>query len=242
MIPKIVHYVWLGNGKKSPIVNQCMESWKVFLSDYEIREWSDKDLLQIPMCHYALQAYELKKWAFVSDYIRLLALYEYGGLYFDTDFEVFGNLDSFLDCDGFFCAESRHTISTAIIAAKPKAPWIKAMLDEYEKLSFILENGNMNQLPNTKRVQKYLENTYGYCWSNEVQTFMDGLRVYPADFFSPLNCFTGLLKRTNRTVGMHHYDNTWKSSKDKIKKRLMQIGTRIIGEDNRARLVHLFGG
>ena len=98
----------------------------------------------------------------------------------------------------------------------------------------------MDKLPNTKRVQKYLEDCYGYKWSNDIQVFDNGLTIYPADYFSPLNCFTGVLKVTDRTVGIHHYDNTWKSKTDKIKKKIMQLGTRLIGEDNRAKLVRFF--
>ena len=153
--------------------------------------------------------------------------------------EILRNIDKFLKYRGFFCTESHYTVSTAIIAAEPHAPWIKDLLDEYENLSFRNEDGSLNKLPNTKRVQKYLQEKYQYHWSNQVQKFDDGLVVFPADYFSPLNCFTGVMNKTENTYSIHHYDNTWKSKKDKLKKKVMQIGTRVIGEENRARLVDI---
>lgn len=236
-IPRIIHYVWFGNGKKSAIVERSIRSWSTFLPDYQVMEWNEEAFDVTKACAYVKEAYEAKKWAFVSDYVRLKALYEYGGIYFDTDLEVFKNLDCFLKNEGFFCTESHYTVSTAIIAARPHVPWIKELLEEYEEIGFLNADGSMNKLPNTKRVQQYFEGKYGYHWSDKPQELEPGLIMYPAEYFSPLNCFTGVLNMTENTHAIHHYDNTWKSSSEKMKKRIMQIGTRIIGEDNRARLV-----
>lgn len=241
-IPRIIHSVWFGNGKKSKLVEQCENSWSTFLPDYKVMEWNEENFDVETACKYVREAYEAKKWAFVSDYVRLKALYEYGGLYFDTDLEVFRGLDKFLKNRGFFCTESHYTVSTAIIGAEPHAEWIKDLLDEYETLNFIDADGNMNKLPNTKRVQKYLEGKYRYHWSDKPEELAPGLVVYPEEYFSPLNCFTGVMKVTDNTYAMHHYDNTWKSKKDKLKKKAMQIGTRVIGEDNRAKLVQMKSG
>jgi len=239
-IPKIIHCVWLGNGKQSRIAMQSQNSWRVFAPDYEIKIWNENNFDLEGCCQYVKDAVKAKKWAFASDYIRLKVLYEYGGIYMDSDFEVLKDFSEFLQYDGFFCTESHYTVCTAIIAAKPHAEWIKDLLDEYEHLDFVKPNGKLNVMPNTKRVQAYLQKKYGYSWSNDVQKFDDGLVVFPAEYFSPLNCFTGVKKMTSNTYGIHHYDNTWKSRKDKIKKKLMQIGTRVIGEDLRAKLVCLF--
>ena len=236
-IPRIVHNVWFGNGQHSELAKKCMNSWDVYLPGYEIKTWDETNFDISSAPKYVQDAYAAKKWAFVSDYVRLKAIFDEGGIYFDTDMEIYQNLDSFLKHDGFFCTESHYTVSTAIIAAKPNAPWIKDLMDEYEHISFVKEGGTY--LPNTKRVQRYLKEKYGYHWSDKIQEYDDGLVIFPADVFSPLNCFTGAMNKTNRTVGIHHYDNTWKSNKDKIKKRVMQMGTRVIGEENRARLVAL---
>lgn len=241
-IPKIIHSIWIGNGKKSKIMEKSMESWKKFCPDYQIMEWNESNFDIENSCSYVREAYQEKKWAFVSDYIRLKVLYEYGGIYLDTDMEILRNIDKFLTNDGFLCTESHHTVSTALLAAKPRADWVKDLLEEYEILKFINPDGTYNKLPNTKRVQKYLEEKYKYSWSNEAQELVSGLVIYPSEYFSPLNCFTGVLSMSDHTYSIHHYDNTWKSKKDKIKKKIMQIGTRIIGEDNRARLVGLKNG
>lgn len=238
-IPKIIHSVWLGNGQKSQIVERSMESWKRFCSDYQFIEWNEGNFDIENSCEYVRQAYNEKQWAFVSDYIRLKALYEYGGIYLDTDMEILKNIDSFLKHKSFMCTESNYTVSTAILAAKPHAKWVKELLDEYESIKFINSDGSYNRLPNTKRIQKYLENKYSYCWSDNPKELEDGFVVYPRYYFSPLNCFTGVLNMTENTYGIHHYDNSWKSNSDKLKKKLMQIATRIIGEDRRAQLVNI---
>ncbi len=236
IIPKIIHSVWMGNGKKSDIVKKCEKSWETFANDYTIIEWNEQnfDLSQVPQ--YVKDAYKEKKWAFVSDYIRLKVLYDHGGIYLDTDMEFFKRIDNCLKYDGFFCTESNHTVSTAIIAAKPHAKWIKELLNEYNDLNFYNLDGTFNTIPNTKRVQLYLEKKYNYKRSSDIQKFDDGLIVFPSDYFSPLNCYDGRLKITSNTYGMHHYDNTWKSKKEKIKKKVLQFLTRIFGEEIRYKI------
>ena len=234
-IPRIIHKVWFGDGKYSKVAEKCMTSWETFLPGYDIKTWNEMNFDVSSAPQYVKDAYQNKKWAFVSDYVRLKDIYDEGGIYFDTDMEIYQNIDDFLKNDGFFCTESHYTVSTAVIAAKPHAPWIKDLLDEYDNISFVKENGTY--LPNTKRVQRYLESKYDYHWSNKLQVYQDGLVIFPSEYFSPLNCFTGVMRKTEKTVGMHHYDNTWKTRKDKLKKRVLQIGTRIIGEENRAKLV-----
>lgn len=238
-IPKIIHNVWIGKGKKSEVVKHSMESWTTFCPDYRRVEWTEENFDISKTCRYVAEAYSMKKWAFVSDYIRLKVLYEYGGIYLDTDMELLRSIDSFLKYRGFFCAESHYTVSTAIIAAEPHSPWIRELLEEYEGLTFINDDGTLNVLPNTKRVQNYLKAKYNYSWNGEVQELIPGFLVFPAEFFSPLNCYTGVKKMTSNTYGMHHYDNTWKSPVEKAKKRFLQIATCIIGEDNRAKMVEI---
>ncbi len=238
-IPRIIHSIWIGGCEKSSIDEQCRLSWETFLSDYQVIEWNETNFDIEHSCQYVQEAYKEGKWAFVSDYIRLKELYEYGGIYLDADMEALRNIDSFLKLPGFLCAESKHTVSTAIIAAEPRADWIKGLLDEYDTTPFINEDGTYNNIPNTKRVQAYLEETYNYHWSNEVQALGQELVVFPSEYFSPLNCYTGKLKVTNHTYMYHHYDNTWKSSSEKIKKKIMQIGTCVIGEDMRYKLVEI---
>ena len=146
-------------------------------------EWSEDNVDLENTCEYVKQAYEKKKWAFVSDYVRLKALYEYGGIYMDTDMEVLRNIDEFLTYDGFVCAESHHTVCTAIIAAKPHAEWVKELLDEYQHISFVKEDNSLDTLPNTKRLQRYLEKKYSYHWADTVQELEEGFMIFPQKYF-----------------------------------------------------------
>lgn len=237
-IPRIIHSVWIGKSKKSKIVEQSIDSWNTFLPDYTKIEWTEDNFDIENACQYVKDAYKAKKWAFVSDYIRLKCLYEYGGIYLDTDMEVLKNINNFLEDDGFLCAESHHTICTAIIAAKPQAIWVKELLNQYESMSFFNSDGTYNCIPNTKIFQKYLEQKFEYHWSNEIQRYNDILVVYPSEYFSPLNCFNGKLNETENTYTIHHYDNTWKSSKEKLKRKILQRITRICGEELRYRIVN----
>ena len=236
-IPRIIHSVWIGNGKKSKVVDQCMKSWNVFLPDYKKMEWNENNFDIENSCQYVKEAYKAKKWAFVSDYIRLKCLYEYGGIYLDTDMEVLRNLNVFLEKDSFLCAESHHTVCTAIIGTKPHADWIKDLLNMYETMAFYNSDGTYNCIPNTKVFQEYLERKFDYHWSDKIQEYSE-LVVYPSEYFSPLNCFDGRLNETNNTYTFHHYDNTWKSSKEKLKRKILQRITRICGEDLRYRIVN----
>ena len=238
-IPKIIHYVWVGNNKKSELVKRCMQSWNDKLHDFKIMEWNEKNFDISQSCKFVQEAYKNKKWAFVSDYIRLKCLYEYGGIYLDTDMEIFKGMDDLLKYDGFLCIESKQTISTAIIATKPKAKWIKDILDYYDNIEFIKKDGKENNVPNTKIVKKYLEDKMGYVFKKNRYLLNNNILILPQEYFSPLNCYTGKMNVTENTLGMHHYDNTWKSKKEKNKKKVMQFLTRIIGEDNRAKIVNL---
>ena len=241
-IPKIIHSVWIGGEKKSDACIKSEESWHTFCPEYKFIEWSESNF-DVSNCSsiYAREAYSEKKWAFSSDYIRLKVLYEYGGIYIDSDMELFKGFDEFLNLNGFIGAESHHTISCGIIGTIPHAKWILDLLDLYESISFYKDDGEIYKLPITKRVQKYFNETYMYNWKNVNQDFDDFI-VFTTDYFAPLNCFTGKLTITENTVSFHHGDNSWKNKSDKIKKKVMQIGTRIIGEDMRAKLVEFKSG
>lgn len=238
-IPRIIHCIWLGHGEKSAIVQQCINSWTTFLPDYEIREWTEENINLSDCPAYVQEAMEAGAFAFASDYLRLKALYEYGGIYLDTDLEVLRRLDRFLKLKGFLGAESKYTVSTALIAAEPHAEWIRELMKEYETGHFLLPDGKQNRLPNTKRVYRYLAQKYGYTSSEHTVRLEKDFYVYPTDVFSPINCFTGKAAYTGRSCTVHHYDNSWKKGSERIKKRILQAGTRIVGEEVRAGLVDM---
>lgn len=137
------------------------------------------------------------------------------------------------------CTESHYTLSLGIIGVVPKSEWIKELIEEYEATSFFNDQGEMNLLPINKRTQKLFEKRYQYHWSNDIQRFNDGLVVYPSEYFSPINPYTGVKRITEKTVMIHHYDNTWMNNSDKLKRKVKQIITRVVGEDLRAKIARL---
>lgn len=135
MIPKIIHYVWFGKGEKPEAVKNCIKSWKEHMPDYEIKEWNE-DNFDINYNEFTKKSYEAKKWAFTSDVARLWALYNYGGIYMDTDVMVFQSLDKFLKHSFFTGFENVHYPVTATIGAEKENNLIKEMLDIYEIKKF----------------------------------------------------------------------------------------------------------
>lgn len=135
MIPKKIHYVWLGKGEKNDRIKKCIESWKKYLPDYEIIEWNE-DNFDIEYNDFTKQSYELKKYAFTSDVIRLYALYKEGGIYMDTDVEVYKPLDEFLKEEGFTGFENINYPVCATMGAEKGNPIIKLMLDYYNCIDF----------------------------------------------------------------------------------------------------------
>ena len=220
-IPKIIHYCWFGNNKKDKFVNKCIKSWKKFLPDYELREWNDKDLENCEN-KYVLQAYKAKKYAFVSDYFRLFALYNYGGIYFDTDNEVFKSFDDLLNFDFFSGHEECNGVPypfTAVIGAQKNNKIIKNLLDEYDDISFINIDGSLNLKTNTIRVSEYFEKFYG------VTKPYDGsktIKLEENSFIFPQDWFCTYKKGVSYAV--HHFNYSWgKSKKESFLQKLFSV-------------------
>ncbi len=127
MIPKIIHYCWFGRGKLPELAFKCMDTWKKYLPDYQLRLWNE-DTFDITSHPYVFEAYQSKKYAFVTDYVRLYALYHFGGIYMDTDVEVIRNLDELLDLPGFSGFESEKDVPTGIMACESHNSWAEEQL------------------------------------------------------------------------------------------------------------------
>lgn len=132
VIPKIVHLCWFGRGKYPKIVEKCISSWKKVLPDYKIMIWNE-DNFPFEKYPFAQQAFRDKKWAFVADVARLHALYTVGGIYLDTDIEVLKSFDEFLKYDYFAGFESRKHLSSGVIGAKKRLPFVRYLLQWYCK-------------------------------------------------------------------------------------------------------------
>ena len=222
MIPKIIHYCWFGGNELPDLGKKCIASWKKYLPDYEIKEWNESnyDVRKIP---YIAQAYDAKKYAFVSDYVRFDILYQYGGIYFDTDVEVIKPLDTILKSGAFVGCERPGFIATGLgIASPAKHPLYKEILESYNKSTFLYKNGSMNLTTVVDRVSDIFR-LHGYTNENKIQIVSD-VTIYPAEYFCPIDPETGILNISDKTRTIHHYAATWTIP---LRKKYMQLRGKI---------------
>lgn len=233
-IPKIVHYCWFGRGEKPEIVKKCINSWKAILKDYEIIEWNE-DNFDINCNLYVKEAYVNRKFAFVSDYVRVHALYNMGGIYLDTDTEVFKSLDEFLDEDSFWGFEEKNYIATSTIGAKKGNKLIKIFLDFYEGKSFNEISKNVETSTNVQIVTNLFKEL-GFKMNGEKQTIKNIGSIYPQEYFSPYDYINYYDKKTDKTYTMHYFYKSWISPKDRIKSNLKKALAKTIGGKNIAKI------
>ncbi len=223
MIPKIIHYCWFGGNPKPELAKNCINSWKKYCKDYEIKEWNEDnfDIPEAPL--YVRQAYEAKKWAFVSDYVRLWAMIKYGGIYMDTDMEVIKPIDKFLENEAFGGFESTTTISTAIMACKKDYSLFKVLLSEYDNIPFVRDDGSFDETTNVKRITNCCKK-YGFVPDGKYQV-VNGFALYPKEYFCPKSPDLQSCKITRKTYTIHHYMGSWISDEDKekYKKHVLEI-------------------
>lgn len=209
MIPKIIHYCWFGGNPLPELAQKCIASWKKFLPDYEIKEWNESnyDVRKIP---YTAQAYDAKKYAFVSDYARFDILYQYGGVYFDTDVEVIKDLRPIIEKGAFIGVEkgTRPFLAAGLGIASPAASGIyREILDSYQSEQFVKEDGSLNLKTVCERVS-FIFAKHGFFESDNMQYVADTF-IYPSEYFCPKNFDTGNLEITENTYSIHHYDGSW---------------------------------
>ena len=212
MIPKIIHYVWLGGNPLPEDAKKCIASWKKFCPDYKIIEWNE-DNFPKENYPYALEAYNAKKWAFASDVARLYALVTMGGIYMDTDVEIVSSLDMFLNNKAFSGFESDMGVPTGLMACEPDHPFFKDLLMEYEQEHFIRSDGSYDLTTNVTRITNACVKA-GLILNNKKQT-IKGFTLYPKDYFCPLDHVSGALERTANTVAIHWFSGSWKSKEEK---------------------------
>ena len=228
LIPKIIHYCWFGKNKKPKIVTRCIESWKNILSDYQIIEWNE-DTFDISSNEFVKQAYDKGMYAFVSDYVRVLALYNYGGIYLDTDVEVLKEFSlDLLRNDSFWGFEEKNYIATSTIGAKKGNEFIKELLNSYNTKNFIKDDGAIDTLTNVAIVSQMVKKI-GIKLDGTLQSVEGIATFYPQEYFSPydyINCYS---KQTEETYTIHHYYKSWLPYSIRIRTSIKKLLSKCIG-------------
>ena len=202
MTPRTIHYVWMGGAPKPPIVCHCIESWHRFCPGWEFKEWNDASMHDVGN-RYACEAYAYGKWAFVADWMRLNAIYRYGGIYLDTDMELLKPIDTFLENNltlGLACVNGKTVFDTGIMGCRKGDKFIGGFLNEYEDIPFVLPNGELDQTPNTERMIVYSAKNWNICPVSADATIDmgDGRMIYSAEFF-----------RSRTGYSFHHCCASW---------------------------------
>lgn len=238
MIPKKIHYCWFGRNPLPESAKKCIDSWRNYLPDYEIKEWNE-DNFDVNIIPYTEEAYRLKKYAFVSDYARFWILYKYGGLYFDTDVEVIKNMDDIIARGPFMGIEAGATPAQLGVApglglgVNPGLGLYKEMLNIYKKKHFTTWTGIMEDTVVTIMTRLLSKKDKVNLGKGICQC--GGIYLYAPEYFCPKNYYTGEMNITDRTVCIHHYSASWVPPKRTILQKIVKRMTFII-----ARLSVLF--
>lgn len=233
-IPKVIHYCWFGEKPLPRTAVKCINSWNKFFPGFEIKEWNESNY-NVKKVPYIAEAYEEKKFAFVSDYARFDILFQYGGVYFDTDVEVIKPFNDILEHGSFMGCEidgGEKEIQVAPglgIAATPGLDIFKEILYFYSTQHFLNDDGSINTETVVKKTTKVLRE-HGLKDCKGIQSIA-GITIYPREYFNPLQDSTGVLTVTENTRSIHWYTKTWIDSKSKIKSKLTRPFHRLFGDN-----------
>lgn len=254
-IPKIIHYCWFGGNDKPEIIKKCIKSWRKYCPDYQIIEWNEDnfDVQCIPFCK---QAYEAKKWAFVSDYARLKVLSEYGGIYMDTDVELIRPIDDLLPLGCFIGFQHEHFVNNGlVIGAEASNPFIQENAAIYEHLIFANEDDSHKLIVCQEYTTEILKK-YGLVVpdTGEIQV-VNGVHVFPSEYFCPYDHRTFKMNKTHNTYAIHHFASSWwdegrkkeykdierQVKMDRILHAPNRVLMRLLGEKKYSKLKKLLG-
>lgn len=214
MIPKIIHYCWFGGNPMPELAKRCLDSWKSHCPDYEIMEWNESNF-DLNTNAYVSEAYKAKKWAFITDYVRLAALEEYGGVYMDTDVEVLAPLDEFLKNKAFSGFEGYDLIPTGIMASEKGNRWIKLLKEYYNDKHFIRDDGSYDMTTNVATITEITKANYPIKLNNTYQNLGD-VTFYPCEYFCPKDYRTKMMTYYGeKTVTIHHFNGSWLSEEER---------------------------
>lgn len=220
MIPKVIHYCWFGRTSLPQSAKKCIKSWKKYLPEYEIKEWNE-DNFDVNIIPYVKEAYEAKRYAFVSDYARFYILYHYGGVYFDTDVEVIKPIDDIMQRGAFMGCETVISDSFPLYVApglgvgiECKNNILKSLLDLYSNLHFINPDGTHN----LKTIVQYTTDIlieHGLQKKKDIQC-IGGIWIYPKEYFNPYDYELKKIVLTENTRTIHYFAGSWKTKKERF--------------------------
>lgn len=232
-IPKILHYCWFGKGEKSKLIQFCISTWEKMLPEYQIIEWNENNFEIHLAPAYVKQAYECNKYAFVSDYVRVQVLCNYGGIYLDTDVEVVKSINDILDNETFVSGFVTETLLTAaFIASVPHHPFLAEFLRTYHTRNFQSEDGTMDITPINDPLTM-LAKKYGLQTNDTLQIIHSDMKIYPVEYFTGYDMDNSHIRKTENTYMIHHMMGTWLEKKlsDTIKMALKKMLLKIMGHD-----------
>lgn len=230
-LPKMIHYCWFGGAPLDEKAHRCIDSWKKYFPDYEIIQWNEKNF-DINQYDFMRKAYDAEKWAFVSDVARLLIVYEYGGIYFDTDVEVIAPFDDILasDADGFMGIEKTMKVGSGLgFGAMPHSQFLYSLLKIYETIPYEEHSDNLSQIACPILTTNLLLEQ-GFI-SEDRRQHICGFDIYPTEYFSPIDYYTGKLKKTAQTHTIHWYSASWQSEEEQESLRKSRRLAALIGRN-----------
>lgn len=228
MIPKKIHYCWFGRGPKPKLALKCIDSWRKYCPDYEIIEWNE-DNFDVNKSPYSKWCYENKKWAFLSDYARLVIVNEHGGFYFDTDVEIIRNLNDLLSYDAVYGFENDEYVATGLGFASVVNHYIlNTMIMLYDNQE-VDANGDYPPCScpvfNTKAIEQF-----GLVRNGKMQ-MLGNTAVFPIEYFNPFENSTGRLRKTKNTYSVHWYAKSWISKHEVFRSKILRPIHRLFGDD-----------
>lgn len=232
MIPKKIHYCWFGRGEMPQAAKECMATWRRYMPDWEYKLWNE-DNFDVHCNAYCSEAYKAGKYAFVSDVARLKALHDEGGLYLDTDVEVFRSFEPLLHHHAFAGFEGckRVLVATCVMASEPGTEWVTEQLAYYKDRHFILPDGSQDHTTNVLYMTTRMREN-GFVQNGKEQDYKD-LHVFPVDYFSPRHT-TGEYIRTENTYSDHLGMGSWVNRNGLIHKF-----SRLVGPANMTRIIKI---
>lgn len=207
-IPKIIHYCWFGRGEKPAKIKKCMYSWRKYLPEYQLIEWNEDKFDISTAIPYVQDAYKYKKYAFVSDYVRLYALKLMGGVYMDTDVEVLKSYNDLLDYSSFWGFEDDNYMASCVIGAQKDDILLDKFIRHYNNKQFINDDGSLNLLTNTYVLSEIVKK-FGVELNGKQQIVNSNIAMFPKTYFSPYDYKNGNNFICKESYAIHHFAQTW---------------------------------